>query len=180
MKDSLTIRRASALDIPLIRRMADVAFRSTYRSILSPEQLDYMMDWMYSESSLKVQTEAPGKEFYLAEMPDGDAVRAVGYVSFEEEGLTPDGRKQFHLQKLYILPEFQGEGIGCALMGHVKERLGELCPDGFRIELNVNRFNKAVGFYERLGMVRDRQGDFSIGNGYFMNDYIYALDVFRR
>ena len=45
------------------------------------------------------------------------------------------------------------------------------------MELNVNRNNKALDFYYRMGMRKDRQGDFDIGNGFFMNDYIMVLDI---
>ena len=58
----------------------------------------------------------------------------------------------------------------------VRTLLHEWNPDGCRIELNVNRENPAVGFYEHIGMTRDRQGDFPIGKGFYMNDYIYVLD----
>ena len=40
----LTIRQASETDCPLIRRMAEEAFPATYREILTPAQLDYMME----------------------------------------------------------------------------------------------------------------------------------------
>ena len=46
-----------------------------------------------------------------------------------------------------------------------------------RIELNVNRNNPAVGFYKHQGLKIIRQGDFPIGNGYYMNDYIMGLDI---
>ena len=39
--ENIVIRRASLDDIPVIRSLADVAFRDTYREILSPEQLEY-------------------------------------------------------------------------------------------------------------------------------------------
>ena len=42
---------------------------------------------------------------------------------------------------------------------------------------NVNRNNKAVGFYEHMGMKKSREGDFPIGNGYYMNDYIMQLKI---
>ena len=45
------------------------------------------------------------------------------------------------------------------------------------VELNVNRNNQAVGFYRHLGMEIRRQGDFHIGNGFYMNDYIMGLDL---
>lgn len=46
----------------------------------------------------------------------------------------------------------------------------------FRI-INVNRNNKALHFYERKGMKKLREGDFAIGNGYYMNDYIMGLEI---
>lgn len=45
------------------------------------------------------------------------------------------------------------------------------------MELNVNRNNKALQFYEYMGMRKLRKGDFPIGNGYYMNDYIMGLDI---
>jgi ribosomal protein S18 acetylase RimI-like enzyme len=46
-----------------------------------------------------------------------------------------------------------------------------------RVELNVNRNNPAVGFYRHLGLDILREGDFHIGNGFYMNDYIMGLDI---
>jgi len=34
---------------------------------------------------------------------------------------------------------------------------------------------RALGFYERLGMRIADSGDFDIGDGYYMNDYIMSL-----
>ena len=45
------------------------------------------------------------------------------------------------------------------------------------MELNVNRSNRALHFYERMGMRRLREGDFPIGGGFYMNDYIMGLDL---
>lgn len=50
-----TARKASVEDCGLIREMACVAFPDTYKTILSPEQLDYMMEWMYSPENLRRQ-----------------------------------------------------------------------------------------------------------------------------
>ena len=46
-----------------------------------------------------------------------------------------------------------------------------------RIELNVNRRNKALDFYRREGMHIARTGDFPIGGGFYMNDYIMAVEL---
>ena len=79
------IRKATADDIPVIRAMADVVFRQTYREILSPEQMDYMMDWMYSEESLHRQMLEEGIVFFLDE--------GRGYASVRQDGQTSDGRR---------------------------------------------------------------------------------------
>lgn len=169
----MTIRNATILDIPVIRVMADDVFRKTYAEILSPAQMEYMMDWMYSEDSLRLQICGEGKRFCIAE----DCGVPAGYVSFEFERTLDDGRPLWHLQKLYALPQYQHRGLGRMMYEHVLHELGHEFPEGCRVELNVNRGNCAVGFYEHIGMHRDRQGDFPIGNGFYMNDYIYAIDL---
>ena len=42
------IRKATTEDIKLINELAWIAFPATYKDILTKEQIDYMMDWMYS------------------------------------------------------------------------------------------------------------------------------------
>ena len=61
-----TIERATVKDIPTIRQMASVVFPATYKEILTPEQLDYMMEWMYSEESLRKQMEEEGHIYFIA------------------------------------------------------------------------------------------------------------------
>lgn len=157
--------------IPAIRSMADIAFRATYADILSPDQMEYMMEWMYSPASIGSQMDS-GHRYYIARDPDG---RDCGYMSLCPDGRTPDGRARLHLQKLYVMPEFQGRGLGRRFFEKAVEIARGSAP--CRLELNVNRCNPAVGFYEHLGMYRLAEGDFPIGGGYFMNDYIMALDL---
>lgn len=172
----MDIARASVSDIMRIHDMADVAFRHTYRDILSPEQMEYMMDWMYSPDNLRKQF-LDGHIYFIGY--DGD--RPCGYVSVEPEGTADDGVMLFHLQKIYVLPSEQKRGLGRMLferaVAFVKEASGGRRA---RIELNVNRSNPAIGFYRHLGMEILRQGDFHIGNGFYMNDYIMGIDLFSE
>ena len=169
----LSIRPATTADIALIGQLADVCFRHTYRDILSAEQLEYMMDWMYSAESLRKQMTEEGHVYFLAET-DGTA---VGYVSVQPQGTAEDGMPLWHLQKIYVLPDCQSGGVGKRLflyaLDYVRQTVGGPC----RVELNVNRNNKALGFYEHMGMRKLRQGDFPIGNGYYMNDYIMGIEA---
>ena len=48
----LTVRRADIGDCILIRRLADEVFPATYREIITPSQMEYMMEWMYGAEVL--------------------------------------------------------------------------------------------------------------------------------
>lgn len=163
----ITFRKATSEDCELIHELASEAFPATYRNILSPEQLDYMMDWMYSIPNLHQQLRE-NHVYYLAYLDD----KPCGYVSVQ-----PEGENLFHLQKIYVLPDFQGQGVGVALFRKAIEHIREVHPEPCTMELNVNRQNRALQFYEHMGMHKVREGDFPIGNGYYMNDYIMGLEI---
>lgn len=160
-------RKAGIDDIALIRDLAEKSFLPTYKEILSADQLDWMFDWMYSADSLRQQIEV-GHVFFIAY--DGD--RPCGYVSVERQG-----EALFHLQKIYVLPDFQGKHVGQYLVRLVFDYVRSLYSGECTVELNVNRNNKAKFFYERMGFSVARSGDFPIGNGYYMNDYIMAIEL---
>ena len=163
-----SIRKATTNDISLIHEMAWMVFPHTYKEILTPEQIDYMMEWMYSEDSLHKQMEKDGHIYYLAFKEDEPA----GYLSIQ-----PEGEHVFHLQKIYVLPSLQGMKLGKQLFEQAIKAIKELHPAPCQMRLNVNRQNKALAFYERMGMVKVDEGDFPIGNGYYMNDFIMGMDI---
>ena len=166
----IEIREASIHDCQLIRKLASQAFSHTYRHILSPEQLDYMFEWMYSEKSLLEQMTEQHHHFFIASYEQ----QACGYISVERED-----KRLFHIQKIYVLPQMQGKKIGKHLIEKAFSYIrGLVAPDeSVTVELNVNRQNKATGFYKRMGFSIARSGDFPIGNGFFMNDYIMAVQI---
>lgn len=63
----IEIIKATENDLLTIHDMAQVVFRHTYRDILSSEQMEYMMDMMYSMRNLQKQLEE-GHHYYIAYM----------------------------------------------------------------------------------------------------------------
>ena len=61
----LTIRKATTADCELIHKLAWQIFPETYKEILSPEQNDYMMEWMYSIENIRKQMEEEGHVYSL-------------------------------------------------------------------------------------------------------------------
>lgn len=164
----MTIRKAQKHDCNLINQLASIIFPITYSEILPKQQIDYMMEWMYSPKSLADQMDE-GHNYLIAY--DSENI-PVGYVSVNKEG-----DDTWHLQKIYVLPNQQGKGIGDFLFEQALDYIRDEDKKPFKIQLNVNRHNKALGFYLRKGMTKIDEGDFPIGNGFFMNDYILELNV---
>ena len=163
-----TIRKADTADCQLINKLAWQVFPQTYKDILTPEQIDYMMDWMYSPENIRKQMEEEGHVYLLAY----EECEVAGYVSVQ-----PEGEDLFHLQKIYVLPYFQKAHCGSFLFREAIKYIKEVHPAPCRMELNVNRHNPALGFYQHMGMTKVREGDFPIGNGYYMNDYIMGMEI---
>lgn len=163
-----TLRQAAKDDIMLIHELALQAFPATYRDLLSQEQMDFMMDWMYSPANLEKQMEE-GHVYFIASHQGEDC----GYLSVQ-----PEGPGVFHLQKIYVLPGFQGLHIGSYLFRQAVSYIRSIHPEPCLMRLNVNRYNtRAVEFYRRMGMRELEREDFHIGHGYYMTDYIMGLDI---
>ena len=156
----ITIRKASVEDAPSIQKLAKDIWPAAYGSILSKEQLDYMLDKYYSTDTLKQQMN-DHHYFFLAFCNQAP----VGFASFS---MTDSGKCKLH--KLYVLPSIQKTGLGKQLLEKVETTVKEM---GVKIlQLNVNRNNSARLFYERNDFAIIRQEDIDIGNGFFMNDYV--------
>jgi ribosomal protein S18 acetylase RimI-like enzyme len=160
------IRKALTADIPVIRDLTFRIWPQTYSPILSRAQIDYMLEMMYSESSLTRQMTEEGCRFiivYENNIP-------VGFASYSETE-----NRIWKLHKIYVLPEQQGNGIGKLMLNYIIEEIKK--QNARALQLQVNRYNKAKDFYEKLGFTVFKTADFDIGNGYFMNDYIMELKL---
>lgn len=163
----MIIASAGIQDISAIRFIAAQTWPVAYQSILSSEQLAYMLQKFYSDNALKEQLLTKGHQFFLI----SDAAKSkVGFasVSKEESGT-------FKLQKLYVLPAQQGNNLGKSLL----DRAILYCTEqgGNKLILNVNRFNKARTFYEKQGFKIVEEIDIAIGNGYYMNDFVMERNL---
>ena len=93
-------------------------------------------------------------------------------------GLVMNRKGMCRSEKINVMPSAQGIGLGNRLLETVKQHVRDnKMSVKARIELNVNRNNPAVGFYRNQGLSILRQGDFPIGNGFSMNDYIMGTDI---
>lgn len=154
------IHKATTADIPLVRELTYKVWPQTYAGLLSQEQIDYMLDMMYSPSSLEKQMNDGAQFIFVYEEKE-----PVGFASYQE--IKPGIYK---LHKIYVLPSQQGKGTGRFVIDHIIDEIKQRKAKA--LQLQVNRNNKAKSFYERLGFTAIEEIKLDIGNGYFMDDYI--------
>lgn len=151
-----------------IQVLSNVIWPATFSNILSQEQISYMMDMMYSTSSLEKQMKELNHHYLLAE-EDGEY---LGYLSYE---LNYKGMPITKIHKIYVLPSVQGKGVGRLFINVVSELA--LKNNNTLLSLNVNRYNKAIDFYKRMGFDFFTNENIDIGNGFLMEDYVMNKDL---
>ena len=75
------IREVGEESIPMLRDLAWQIFPHTYRTMLSPEQIDYMMDMMYSERAILWQMRERGDRYFFLLRTIDDQEEPIGYLS---------------------------------------------------------------------------------------------------
>ncbi|MGZ5255442.1 MAG: GNAT family N-acetyltransferase, partial [Flavitalea sp.] len=141
MENELIIREGDLEDINTIGFIAQQVWPVAYREILTPEQLRYMLKLFYSPEALKKQMITDHHHFLIAELEE----EPVGFASFSQ--LDESGIYKLH--KLYVNTTLQSKGVGKALLESVLEEVKQ--REGTELHLNVNRNNKALGFYKKSG-----------------------------
>ena len=150
---------ATTNDYRAIHAIAERVWEKHYiPNIISQQQMDFMMEWMYSLDSLVKQRDE-GATFFMIKN-DGST---AGYISIN------DTNGELFLNKFYIDNEYQRLNIGSEIL---RLALAEF-PQATNIRLQVNRNNfKAINFYFKNGFSIERAEDFDIGNGYLMEDFV--------
>ena len=155
-----TLKPVTEKDFPIVENLARIIWDKHYITIISQQQIDFMLGKMYSFDALKKQT-AEGHKIYLIVNNNGGE---IGFIS-----ISSGNDKDFWLHKFYILQQKQHAGFGALVFNKLFSEL----YNPSTIRLNVNRQNfKSVNFYFKLGFKIERVNDLEVGNGYFMNDFV--------
>ena len=140
MPSDITIRPATPDDLPTIAQLAYRIWPVCYGPIIPMEQVQAVLEAIYTPQALLNEMQEEGHQFWLAEKGE----QAVGYCSAYQEENTA------WLKKLYVLPELQGAGIGRQFIAMVEKTFAHC----HTMRLLVNSDNTdAQHFYERYGFV---------------------------
>ncbi len=133
------VRTAGKKDLVTISQLLGTVWHATYDAIYGAERVsDITREW-HSPAALEKQLKAPHSEFLVAD--DGKVIAAMAYARQISE-------REVKLNQLYILPEYQGGGIGRLLLNELDESFFDVPV----MMLEVEEQNKdAVDFYQHCG-----------------------------
>jgi ribosomal protein S18 acetylase RimI-like enzyme len=143
----LSIISAGLSDIKSVREIANITWNDTYKNLIPIEVQDKFLSIAYSDEMLAKRIKE--SLFLLAETEN----KVVGFINVKNKDATAE------LTAIYVLPEFQGKGIGTRLLNTALQNL-----DGVKeIIVDVEKGN-LVGedFYTSKGfkVVREYDEDF--------------------
>ncbi len=146
MDEPTVIRKAVPTDALNISSLAACVWVDTYAA---DGVFDKLSKYVHEElSEDKIHGVIRDKTVYVC--CEGD--RLLGYVV-----IGPEQGGRIEIETLYVLPRFQGKGIGKMLLGHVLESQSRT------YWLSVWELNrKALGFYEKHGFKETGEMDFDL------------------
>lgn len=165
----IDIVKASSEELYFVQKIAHQTWPVAFSNILTPDQISFMLNWMYDLKALEQQVNEKGHVFLLAKEEDS----FLGFAAYEVHCKDQEKTK---IHKIYILPGTQGKGIGKKLISHVMD-IALRNGDKF-LYLNVNRFNeKAISFYKHIGFYEAYREVIDIGNGFIMDDIVMEMEL---
>lgn len=156
----IQITTANLSDVCVINRLAHKIWWHTYGDFISTQQITFMLNEMYSEASLQNQLQQ-GHTFKLISF-ENNFCGFASYCITSKIGL-------FKIAKLYIHQNYQGLGLGKALIYTIENEVKALGATA--IQLNVNRENKAQYFYLKMGYKIFDSVNICYHN-FILNDYV--------
>jgi GNAT superfamily N-acetyltransferase len=160
---SPALRPLSRSDFDAVAALARTIWLAHYTSIISKEQIEYMLRGRFTPENLERYLDADDRWMHVLRV-DG---ASSGYLSYSFSGKP----RELKLEQLYLLPGLHGRGIGKFMLGHVERHARELSCDTLMLQVN-KRNETAIRAYRGTGWTVREEATFDIGNGYVMDDYV--------
>lgn len=167
----MKIRKATLADAKGIARVHVDSWLATYRNIVPDTYLNQLT---YDEREQLWDENLKADNNFVAESDDGEI---LGFADGGKERTGKYTKLNGELYSIYILPEFQGQGVGKLLMERVVNELKEQGMDSMLIW--VLKENRSRGFYEKMGGQRVDQKTIKI-SGKELTEIAYGWEDLSR
>ena len=148
-----------------LSKMAMEIWHEYFPSIISVEQIDYMVDMFLSQKSIKEEIK-DGYEFYF----ENNGEKNVGFMVVRPE------KERLFISKLYVHKNYRGKGYGAPMFDNAIKIAEKNGLD--TMYLTVNKENTpSINIYKHKGFKVIDSVKNDIGNGFYMDDYIFEYKI---
>ena len=166
---SIQIIQADTTHAEAIARIGAAAFTHSFRCLFySKKELSEYLRYTYNAEKIRASLHKSRNVYFVALLND----EPIGFAKVKRDSLHESlvTGSQMELQKIYVLPEYQGLGAGRTLMKTVRQFASLVQPDYLWLDAHVAN-SRALRFYEKAGFVKGGKHFFRIGAqvfAYFM------------
>jgi ribosomal protein S18 acetylase RimI-like enzyme len=162
---NIEIITADVSQAAIIATIGKKSFRRAFEHLFkSKEELFEYLEHTYDPVKL---TRSLRKEnnVYLLAFLDGEP---AGFAKIKKISLNEhiESVAQMELQKIYVLQEFHGRGVGTALLMETKKIADAIYPDYIWLDTHISN-DRAIKFYELHGFQKIGKYFFTIGSQTF-------------
>jgi len=160
------VRVVTNTQIKAVSALAEEIWREHYTPIIGSKQVDYMLEKFQSPDAVRSQIDSNELIYYLLYTDQ----RPAGYFAIQ---VRPN---EVFLSKLYVARLSRRLGLAKNAIDFIRNVAADNCLK--RISLTINKNNSdSLAAYERLGFKNEKAIVTDIGNGFYMDDYVLALEV---
>jgi diamine N-acetyltransferase len=162
---SITIIKADVSHAAIIGTIGKKSFRRAFEHLfnLKEDLLEYLEN---TYCAVKLANSIRHEDnVYLLAFIDGEP---AGFAKIKKYSLNEhiESISQMELQKIYVLQEYHGKGIGTALLKEVNNVAKEVYPDYIWLDTHISNEN-AIRLYEKNGFKKIGRYFFTIGTQTF-------------
>jgi ribosomal protein S18 acetylase RimI-like enzyme len=151
---AVTVREWNRSDLPVVRQITWVTWLATYASFIPVADMEAYFASRYTPEDLTKLFESPNIRCAVAEC-DG-AVVGFGRTQYNSQ------ENRIYLSSLYVLPSFQGKGIGMKLVREAEGVARLLNLDEIWLGVMVDNVD-ALAWYRKIGFFFEREEPFVMG-----------------
>ncbi|MBL7780302.1 MAG: GNAT family N-acetyltransferase [Saprospiraceae bacterium] len=150
---AIILRRAPLKDLPLVQQIGRATYTPYYAHVWKDTAgMEWYLEHCFGQDALESDLQNPAVEYYL---PSNDAGQVLGLLKLVTRQPVPNGSAEqaLFLEKIYLLPDFFGQGWGQRLISMVCARARGL---GYTaVWLQAMCHAGPVGVYERAGFRKE-------------------------
>lgn len=164
--NNVSLHRMTRQEVDAVSALARIVWQATYPALISQAQIDVMLGDRYAADRIHSQLDDPHQAWWVAR-------RNPAMAGFAHALLDGTDCK---LDKLYVHPDHQRQGIGATLLQTVQDWARR--RQARRLWLQVNRGNtQAIAAYQKYGFRIVESRVFDIGHGFVMDDHVMELPL---